>query len=75
MLKAKTRISSFAFMLVIAGAVGNIVDRIIYGAVFDFIYFHYNDLAFPAFNVADSFISAGAGLLIYDYLFCRSEKK
>ena len=73
MLKAKTNLSSFAFMLVIAGAIGNIIDRIIYGAVFDFIYFHYNDLAFPAFNAADSFISIGAGLLIYDYLF-RKEK-
>lgn len=75
MLQAKTHLSKAAFMLVIAGAIGNIVDRIIYGAVFDFIYFHYNDLAFPAFNIADSFISIGAGLLIYDYLFCRSEKK
>lgn len=73
MLQAKTHLSKAAFMLVIAGAIGNIVDRIIYGAVFDFIYFHYNDLAFPAFNVADSFISIGAGLLIYDYLF-RKEK-
>lgn len=73
MLQAKMRLSRAAFMLVIAGAVGNLIDRVVYGAVFDFIYFHYNDLAFPAFNVADSCISIGAGLLIYDYLFRKKK--
>lgn len=69
MLQAKTNLSQASFTLVIAGAIGNIIDRILYGAVFDFISLHYNDLAFPAFNAADSFISIGAGLLVYDYLF------
>jgi signal peptidase II len=73
MLKTKTNLSHAGFALVIAGALGNIIDRILYGAVFDFIYFHYDSLAFPAFNVADSFITIGAGLLIYDYMFCRKK--
>lgn len=75
MLNTKSNLSYAGFILVISGALGNIIDRVLYGAVFDFIYFHYHNLSFPAFNVADSFITIGACFLIYDYMFCRSEKK
>lgn len=55
--------------LVIGGAIGNVVDRVREGAVLDFLLFHWKDLAWPAFNLADSAISIGVALLIYDGLF------
>jgi len=60
--------ASFAgYSLIIGGAIGNIIDRVLRGAVFDFLHFHYGDYSFPVFNVADAFISLGAAILIYDY--------
>ena len=55
-----------AYWLVLSGAVGNVIDRSIYGAVIDFLDFHIKNYHWPAFNVADSAIVVGAGLLIYD---------
>jgi signal peptidase II len=52
--------------LVLAGAVGNLIDRIQYQFVIDFISFHYQGWYFPAFNIADSAITVGAILLIAD---------
>jgi signal peptidase II len=60
-----------ALWLVIAGAVGNVVDRLRFGAVVDFLDFHVNGYHWPAFNVADSAIVVGAGLLLLDSLFLR----
>lgn len=62
--------------LVLGGAVGNLVDRIHYGYVVDFIdvYFFRWNYHFPAFNVADSAISVGAALLIIDALFLSGRK-
>jgi len=57
----KTELLSYT--LIISGAVGNIIDRIYRGAVFDFIKLHYNENYFPIFNLADSYISIGAFLL------------
>ncbi len=57
-----------ALSLVIGGAIGNVIDRIRYGHVVDFIRVHYEQWYFPAFNVADSAISVGAALLILDSL-------
>ena len=57
-----------ALSLVIGGAIGNVIDRIRYGHVVDFIRVHYEQWYFPAFNVADSAISIGAALLILDSL-------
>lgn len=54
--------------LILGGAAGNIFDRAWHGFVVDFLYFHYQAYAFPAFNVADSAITVGAVLLIYDSL-------
>jgi len=51
---------------VMGGALGNVIDRILYGYVVDFIRVHYESWYFPAFNVADSAITIGAGLLILD---------
>jgi signal peptidase II len=60
-----------ALWLVIAGAVGNVADRLRFGAVVDFLDFHVNGYHWPAFNVADSAIVVGAGLLLLDSLFLR----
>lgn len=58
----------WAISLVLGGAVGNVVDRLLYGYVVDFLDFHWGHWHFPAFNVADSAITLGAGLLILDEL-------
>jgi signal peptidase II len=52
--------------LVLGGAIGNLSDRITLGYVVDFLYFHYERLVWPAFNVADSAICVGVGLLFLD---------
>jgi signal peptidase II len=59
----------FALALVLGGALGNLIDRIAYGYVVDFLDFYWNLNHFPAFNVADSAISVGAALLLLDSLF------
>jgi signal peptidase II len=60
-----------ALWLVLAGALGNVTDRLRYGAVVDFLDFHLGGLHWPAFNVADSAIVIGAGLLLIEGLFLR----
>ncbi|NNL07204.1 MAG: signal peptidase II, partial [Gammaproteobacteria bacterium] len=52
--------------LVLGGAIGNLIDRSIYGHVIDFIEIYYRDWHYPHFNIADSAISIGVGLVIYD---------
>ena len=66
---------AWALSLILAGAVGNVVDRLVYGYVVDFLDFHWSWMAplfpgghFPAFNVADCSITIGAALLILDEL-------
>ena len=59
---------ALALALVLGGALGNVIDRVLLGYVVDFLYFHYRGFAWPAFNVADSAISVGAALLIWDSL-------
>lgn len=65
LLKAKTRAEAAAFGLIIGGAIGNVIDRIRLGAVVDFLDFHIGDWHYPAFNVADSAIVVGAGVILY----------
>mgnify|MGYP003958795535 FL=1 len=55
-----------ALILVLAGAMGNLVDRLLYGYVVDFISLHYQQYYFPAFNLADSAICCGAFVLLLD---------
>jgi signal peptidase II len=59
----------FALTLIFGGAIGNIIDRIRFGEVVDFLDVYINDLHWPAFNVADSAISIGMTILIYHVLF------
>jgi signal peptidase II len=53
-----------ALSLILGGAIGNVIDRLLYGAVVDFIDVHYDGWHWPAFNVADSAISIGATLIV-----------
>ncbi|TWG85781.1 signal peptidase II [Cupriavidus gilardii J11] len=62
------RMFCFAVSLVLGGAVGNVIDRIVYGHVVDFLDFHMRGYHWPAFNVADCAITVGAVLLIVDEL-------
>lgn len=59
---------ALALSLILGGALGNLIDRIAYGHVVDFLAFHWDEHYFPAFNVADSAITLGAALLIFDGL-------
>jgi signal peptidase II len=62
------RLFSWALALILGGALGNVIDRLIHGYVVDFLQLHYAGWAFPSFNVADSAISIGAACLILDEL-------
>ena len=57
---------ALALSLILGGAVGNLIDRVLLGAVVDFLYFHVGAHYWPAFNVADSAISCGAMMLLWD---------
>ena len=71
----KTRLS-IALGLIIGGAIGNVTDRIMIGAVVDFIDFHVGGFHWPAFNVADMGITIGATILILDTIFeHKSDRK
>ena len=63
------RYSSLGFILIASGAIGNAIDRIIYGKVVDFIDFYILDLHWPAFNLADTIIFIGAGLFLFNQFF------
>ena len=63
------RYSSLGFILIASGAIGNAIDRIIYGKVVDFIDFYIDDLHWPAFNLADTIIFIGACLFLFNQFF------
>ena len=66
---AGQRLFCWALALVMGGAIGNVIDRLLYGHVIDFLDFHLAAFGhFPAFNIADSAITLGAILFIYDEL-------
>jgi signal peptidase II len=65
---AGQRLFCFALTCVLGGAVGNLIDRVIYGYVVDFLDFYVAKWHFPAFNLADSAITLGAACLILDEL-------
>lgn len=66
MWKSRHGLMSLALGLVIGGAMGNVIDRLRWGAVADFFYFHYEEWYWPAFNIADSSIFIGVVLLCWD---------
>jgi signal peptidase II len=64
----RQRLLASGLSLVMGGAIGNVIDRLRYGHVVDFIHAHWGNAYFPAFNVADAAISVGAALILLDAL-------
>ena len=62
------KLQSAGLTLIVSGALGNVIDRFRHGNVVDFVAVHWGDAWFPAFNVADSCITVGAGLILLDAL-------
>jgi signal peptidase II len=62
------KLFAFGVTMILGGAIGNVIDRIAYGQVTDFLLFYWKSYYFPAFNMADSAITLGAGCLIFDEL-------
>lgn len=60
------RMFAWSLALILGGALGNVIDRLLHGHVIDFVLLHYRESFFPAFNVADAAITVGAILLILD---------
>lgn len=73
-IKTHERLLVYAFSLIAGGAIGNVVDRIRYGEVVDFIQWYVKSYYWPSFNVADSAISIGVVLLAFEMLFGTSAK-
>lgn len=66
----------YSLALILAGALGNLIDRALLGYVVDFISVHWqSEYFYPAFNIADSAITVGAGLMIIDVFFFQRESK
>ena len=74
-LKEKRFLVSFCYSIIIAGAIGNTIDRIKYGGVVDFLDFHLMGFHYPAFNIADSLVFCGAFALIFYDLFKKKYEK
>ena len=66
---------NLALTLVLGGAIGNLIDRSVYGYVIDFLHVYYQNWHYPAFNIADSAICIGAALLIWDSFSSDEAKK
>lgn len=69
------RLALISFSLILSGATGNFIDRIFHGEVIDFLYFHWYKHYWPAFNVADSCITVGVSLLLWDTVFSKASLK
>jgi signal peptidase II len=68
-------IAHLGFAMIIAGALGNIIDRFVYGHVVDYILFYTRTWSFAVFNLADSFITVGAGLILLDEILAHRRSK
>src|SRR5688572_20675940 len=74
-IRADQTLLAVGLSLVLGGALGNVIDRVMHGYVVDFIYFNWRSWDFPAFNVADTAISIGAGCLLLDAFLERGHGK
>ncbi len=77
LVKSTDRLSLISLSMIIGGAIGNIIDRLLFGAVIDFIYVHLYIFGyhFPAFNVADSAITIGVCLLFLEMYIKEKHEK
>lgn len=73
--RAQRRLTALALGAVIGGAIGNVIDRARFGAVYDFVDLHYAGWHWPAFNLADSAITLGVVALLVDSLFFDRQSK
>ena len=71
--KTTSWFQGIALAAIIGGALGNVIDRFRFGAVIDFLDFHIADIHYPAFNIADSCVVIGIGLLIFHSLFLEKD--
>ena len=69
--RVRTTFLAVAIGLIIGGAIGNVIDRLRFGAVVDFLYFHAGSWYWPAFNLADSAICLGVAAMLFDGLLLR----
>lgn len=69
------KLLSWSLCLILGGAVGNLIDRVVHGYVVDFLVFYYDSYYFPAFNLADAAISVGAAIMILDMIFEHLREK
>ena len=74
MIRSNKRVEKLAYFIIIIGALSNILDRIINSYVVDFISLHYNNFYWPAFNLADIYITIGIIMLIISF-FIKSEEQ
>lgn len=74
-LEPHEKFTAIALCLILGGALGNIIDRAIYGYVIDFVDIYIGSRHWPAFNIADSAISIGAGFLIFDTFLNKSANR
>ena len=65
-LEQQERLLGVAYACVLGGAIGNLIDRLMYGKVIDFVHWFYQDYHWPHFNIADIAICIGAAILIID---------
>ena len=73
-LTVQEKLQAIALSLILGGAIGNVIDRVLLGYVVDFLDVYYDQWHFPAFNIADSAITIGAALIIYDSFFGSATK-
>jgi signal peptidase II len=73
--RTKSWLEAVSLSMVIGGAIGNIIDRLHFGAVADFFDFYIGDWHYPAFNIADSLISVGIVMLVVNSLFFNQNNK
>ena len=74
-IEEEQRLLQWALALVLSGAIGNLIDRVLYGEVIDFVDAHWYQYHWPAFNVADSAISVGVTLLLVDLVRDEWQKR
>ncbi|PHS25379.1 MAG: signal peptidase II [Methylophaga sp.] len=74
-LNTQAKLEAISISLILGGAIGNVIDRIYFGYVVDFLDFYYGTWHFATFNIADSAIVVGAGLLIVDSFIAKPESE
>ena len=75
MINSSSRIEKNGFFLIICGAISNLLDRLMNEYVIDFIYLHYDSFYWPAFNIADIYITIGIMMIILNVIINFKKRK